>query len=73
MATVLGIQNSTLLKQFAAILFAIVSFIVALAWNSFFTKWLGSEQKSHWFLLGYSIVATIAGVLLVAMVYSWVD
>ena len=67
------LEQNTLKKQFAEILFAIVSFVVALAWNSFFTKWIADRNKSTGFTLLYAFLATVLGVILVTVAYSFID
>jgi RsiW-degrading membrane proteinase PrsW (M82 family) len=67
------VQPNSLKKQFAEIVFAIVSLVVALAWNSFFTKWIGDRNKSTNFTLLYAFLATVAGVVIVTVAYSFVD
>lgn len=57
-------------KQFGTLVMATVSFIVALAWNQFFTIWIGSKKdRNVRFSFFYAVAATVIGLMLAAFVY----
>lgn len=69
----ISLTKTSVKKQFASIVFATVSFIVALAWNSFFTKWIGDRKRNVNFTLLYAVFATIVGVIVASIAFGWAE
>ena len=62
-------------KQIVSVVLATVSFIVALAWNQFFTVWIGTKRKERnvSFSFLYAFLATLIGIAVAALVYYQIE